>query len=73
MKISVIGSGGWGTALAILLNSKKHDVTLWSWQESECETLKRDRENKAFLPGVAIPERKDYKPKTENGGKTNGK
>lgn len=53
MKISVIGSGGWGTALAILLNSKKHDVTLWSWQESECETLKRDRENKAFLPGVA--------------------
>lgn len=56
MKISVIGSGGWGTALAILLNSKKHDVTLWSWQESECETLKRDRENKAFLPGVAIPD-----------------
>lgn len=56
MKISVIGSGGWGTALAILLNSKNHDVTLWSWQESECEALKKDRENKAFLPGVAIPE-----------------
>lgn len=56
MKISVIGSGGWGTALAILLNSKKHDVTLWSWQESECASLKKDRENKAFLPGVIIPE-----------------
>lgn len=56
MKISVIGSGGWGTALAILLNSKNHDVTLWSWQESECASLKKDRENKAFLPGVAIPE-----------------
>ncbi len=56
MKISVIGSGGWGTALAILLKSKGNSVTLWSWQEEESLTLKRDMENKAFLPGVKIPE-----------------
>lgn len=56
MKISVIGSGGWGTALAIELKEKGHEVMLWSWQESESETIKRDMENKAFLPGVKIPE-----------------
>ncbi len=56
MKISVIGSGGWGTALAILLESKKHNVTLWSWKQSESDEIARERENKAFLPGVEIPE-----------------
>ena len=29
MKVSVIGSGGWGTALALLLLENGHDVTLW--------------------------------------------
>ncbi len=56
MKISVIGSGGWGTALAILLSKNSHEVILWSWQEEESEKLKKDRENKAFLPGVKIPD-----------------
>ena len=31
MKIAVIGSGGWGTAIAILLSSRGHNVYLWSW------------------------------------------
>lgn len=56
MKISVIGSGGWGTALAMELKEKGHDVLLWSWQESESEAIKKDMENKAFLPGVKLPE-----------------
>lgn len=53
-KITVVGSGSWGTAIAILLNDKKHDVTLWSWQKSECEAIERDGENKEFLPGVKV-------------------
>lgn len=60
MKIAVIGSGGWGTALAILLLGKGHEVTLWSWQKDECERLRNDRENKAYLPGVALPEELSY-------------
>lgn len=60
MKISVIGSGGWGTALAILLQKKGHKVTLWSWQKEESDRLKEDRENKAYLPGIIIPDEIEY-------------
>ena len=31
MKITVVGSGGWGTALALVLEENGHDVTLWSY------------------------------------------
>lgn len=52
MKISVIGSGGWGTALSLLLCSNSHSVCLWSYLDEERERLEKDRENKEFLPGV---------------------
>lgn len=56
MKIAVIGSGGWGTAIAILLAKKGYDVYLWSWIQEETDRLSRDRENKEFLPGAAFPD-----------------
>ncbi|MCH5210124.1 MAG: NAD(P)H-dependent glycerol-3-phosphate dehydrogenase [Oscillospiraceae bacterium] len=56
MKIAVIGSGGWGTAIAILLSSRGHDVYLWSWIQEETDRLSKDRENKEFLSGVKFPE-----------------
>lgn len=56
MKIAVIGSGGWGTAIAILLSSRGHDVYLWSWIQEETDRLSRDRENKEFLPNVKFPD-----------------
>lgn len=56
MKIAVIGSGGWGTAIAILLSSRGHNVYLWSWIQEETDRLANDRENKEFLPGVKFPE-----------------
>lgn len=52
--ISVFGSGGWGTAIALLLNKNGHRVTLWSFFKNESEELKKFKENKRFLPGVAI-------------------
>ncbi len=55
MKISVFGSGGWGTAVAKLLYENGHDVTLWSKFEKEVETLNMCREN-PLLKGVKIPE-----------------
>lgn len=54
MKISVIGSGGWGTAIALLLCSNGHEICLWSYREEESERLRNDRENKEFLPGVGF-------------------
>ncbi len=56
MKIAVIGSGGWGTAIAVLLAGKGNDVYLWSWIQEETDRLDRDRENKEFLPGVKLPD-----------------
>lgn len=56
MKIAVIGSGSWGTAMAVLLANKGNDVYMWSWQQEETDRLNRDRENKEFLPGVKLLE-----------------
>lgn len=55
-KINVIGSGSWGTAIAVMLANQGHEVLLWSYLESESENLKNYRENKPFLPGIKIPE-----------------
>lgn len=55
-KISVIGSGGWGTAIAVLLASKGFDVKLWSYMKEESENLEKYRENKPFLPGISLPD-----------------
>lgn len=56
MKIAVIGSGSWGSAVAVLLAGKGYDVWLWSWQQAETDRLCRDRENKEFLPNVKFPD-----------------
>ncbi|MBU1146910.1 MAG: NAD(P)-dependent glycerol-3-phosphate dehydrogenase [Candidatus Omnitrophica bacterium] len=55
MKISVLGDGGWGTALAILLKNKGLDVSLWGAFKDNIETIKKHGENRKFLPGVKIP------------------
>lgn len=54
MKIAVIGSGGWGTAIAILLSSRGHNVYLWSWIQEETDRLKKDRENQRIFAGSEI-------------------
>ena len=55
MKTTVFGSGGWGTAVSILLYDNGHDVTLWSAFEHEAENLRAAREN-PLLKGIKIPE-----------------
>ena len=54
-KISVLGTGGWGTALSIVLHNKGHNVTLWGSTPDYVEYLKKHRENKKYLKGIEIP------------------
>ena len=56
VKISVIGSGGWGIALAILLHKNGHNLTIWSFDKKEAEELKINRQNKTKLPNILLPE-----------------
>ena len=39
MKITVLGSGGWGTALAVLLHGNGHEVTLWTFSQRRQSAL----------------------------------
>lgn len=55
MNITVLGSGGWGTAAALLLDHNGHAVTLWSHDAKKAETLAQRREN-PLLPSVRIPD-----------------
>jgi glycerol-3-phosphate dehydrogenase (NAD(P)+) len=53
---SILGSGGWGTAVALVLAEKaEHRVRLWSARPENARALARDRENVDLLPGVPIP------------------
>ncbi len=56
-KISIIGAGGWGCALATVLSSNGHDITIWSALPKEVEELSKERENTAKLPGVKLDDR----------------
>jgi glycerol-3-phosphate dehydrogenase (NAD(P)+) len=55
-RITVLGSGAWGTALAISLARKAdNEVTLWSHRAQAAQSLNQVRENVAFLPGFPLP------------------
>ena len=56
MKVFVLGTGGWGIALAMLLHDNGHEVTSWTYLQEECDLLLRERGNEKLLPGVKIPE-----------------
>ncbi len=53
--IAVIGAGGWGTALAKLLADKGEDVVLWCHGEDSYRAVAESRENRTYLPGIALP------------------
>ena len=55
-KVSVIGAGSWGSALAVLLANNGHEVTLWTHDPHEIEMLSTKREQQEKLPGVKLPD-----------------
>jgi glycerol-3-phosphate dehydrogenase (NAD(P)+) len=57
---AVLGGGGWGTALALLLDGNGRAVRVWEYDGAQCERVNAEGENKKFLPGVAIPRSVTY-------------
>ena len=55
MKVAVVGSGAWGTALAIRLCKNGHDVTMWTFENELIPQMEAERRNPR-LPGAVLPD-----------------
>lgn len=53
--IAVIGSGSWGSAIAIYLAERGHNVKIWSFSEEECDKINNEKKC-VFLPKATIPD-----------------
>ncbi len=62
MKITILGDGGWGTALSKILAENGHAVTVWGAFPDYLEELAKMRINHKFLPGVKLPTSIGYEP-----------
>jgi len=56
MNITIIGDGGWGTAIGLLLNGYGHAVTLWGPFPDYLDEMRATRENTRYLPNIALPD-----------------
>jgi len=56
-KIAILGAGSWGTALALVLarTRESHQISLWVRDSELSENIRRERENKTYLPGMKLP------------------
>jgi glycerol-3-phosphate dehydrogenase (NAD(P)+) len=54
VKSAVIGAGAWGSALANVLAANGHAVELWAREPDVVDSVNASRENRRFLPGVAM-------------------
>jgi glycerol-3-phosphate dehydrogenase (NAD(P)+) len=55
MKVTVLGAGAWGTALARLLHQCGLETTLWGHNPAQVEDIRRTGHNERFLPGIELP------------------
>jgi glycerol-3-phosphate dehydrogenase (NAD(P)+) len=55
MKVTILGAGAWGTALATLLGKNGRSVTLWGHDQACLDEMRRTGRNERFLPGVDLP------------------
>ncbi|HEY3863261.1 MAG TPA: NAD(P)H-dependent glycerol-3-phosphate dehydrogenase [Verrucomicrobiae bacterium] len=54
MKVTVIGAGAWGTALANILCENNHAVTVWGHDAHHLALLRETRFNSSYLPGILL-------------------
>ncbi len=55
VSVGIIGSGAWGTTLALLLAKKGVATTLWEYRPERALAMQRQRENEEFRPGFYFP------------------
>jgi glycerol-3-phosphate dehydrogenase (NAD(P)+) len=56
VEVTVLGSGSWGTTLALVLYENNHRVMCWAYEKEVAEDIDLNRENSRFLPGIKIPD-----------------
>ncbi|MBP7949853.1 MAG: NAD(P)-dependent glycerol-3-phosphate dehydrogenase [Verrucomicrobiales bacterium] len=54
-RVSVLGCGSWGTALAFLAAQRQAEVILWSREPAQVEEINLQRTNARYLPGIVLP------------------
>jgi glycerol-3-phosphate dehydrogenase (NAD(P)+) len=55
-RITVIGAGSWGTALALVAARNQHDVRLWAREPEVADSIQTHRRNPIYLSDIALPE-----------------
>ncbi|MHA6259629.1 NAD(P)H-dependent glycerol-3-phosphate dehydrogenase [Sporosarcina sp. CAU 1771] len=55
-KVSVIGAGSWGTAIASVLAENKHDCLLWARREEQSAEITNEHTNHAYLSDITLPD-----------------
>ncbi|MDK4681207.1 NAD(P)-dependent glycerol-3-phosphate dehydrogenase [Kingella negevensis] len=56
MKITVLGTGSWGTALGIHFALHNHQVAMWTHNDAHAQTMQESRQNERYLPDFRLPE-----------------
>lgn len=62
MRVAVLGAGAWGTALALVLHHRLHDLVIWGHDAEHLEDLRREGGNDRYLPGIELPKDWEYQP-----------
>src|SRR5262245_45032569 len=60
MRVAVLGAGAWGTALALVLSRRLHEVILWGHDAAHLEDIRQTRRNERYLPGIELPADWEY-------------
>ncbi|MGN7296170.1 NAD(P)H-dependent glycerol-3-phosphate dehydrogenase [Ferdinandcohnia sp. SAFN-114] len=55
-KITVVGAGSWGTALALVLADNDHEVRLWSHRKEQADEINSKHTNSKYVPSIELPE-----------------